>query len=180
MRAVVYTKYGPPDVLSVQEVPTPRPKADEVLVRVHAATMNRTDTGFRSAEYFVSRFFTGLFKPRRQITGSEFAGEVVEVGKDVSEFKIGDRVFGFNDSRFGGHAEYKAEPENGPMAKIPEGLSYQQAARGGRRRNLRPQRHPRGWASQGPEGTYLRSYRGHWHGCAPDLETFWCKRYGCM
>jgi NADPH:quinone reductase-like Zn-dependent oxidoreductase len=131
MRAVVYTKYGPPDVLSVQEVPTPRPKADEVLVKVHAATMNRTDTGYRSAEYFVSRFFTGLFKPRRQITGSEFAGEVVEVGKKVSEFKIGDRVFGFNDSRFGGHAEYKTEPASGPIATIPEGLSYQQAAAAG-------------------------------------------------
>ena len=131
MKAVIYTQYGSPEVLQVADVPKPIPKANEVLIKVHASTMNRTDTGYRSAEYFVSRFFTGLFKPKRKITGSEFAGEIVEVGGGVSEFSIGDRVFGFNDSRFGGHAEYKVEPATGPIAVIPAGLSYQQVAPAG-------------------------------------------------
>jgi NADPH:quinone reductase-like Zn-dependent oxidoreductase len=131
MKAVTYAKYGPPEVLQITEVHKPTPKDNEVLVEVHATTMNRTDTGYRSAEYFVSRFFTGLFKPKRQITGSEFAGKVVEVGRNVTEFKVGDRVFGFNDTRFGGHAEYKVEPASGPITKIPEGFSYQQAAPAG-------------------------------------------------
>jgi len=131
MKAAVYTKYGPPEVLQIEEIDKPIPKANEVLVEVYATTMNRTDTGFRSAEYFVSRFFTGLLKPRSIRSGSEFAGKVVEVGKDVTEFKPGDRVFGFNDTRFGAHAEYLVEDASGPIAKIPNGLSYKQAAPAG-------------------------------------------------
>ena len=89
MRAVVHDRYGPPDVLRIEHVERPVPKDDEVLA-------NRTDTGFRSAEFFVARFFTGLLRPRRKILGSEFAGEVEAVGAAVTEFTVGDRVFGVN------------------------------------------------------------------------------------
>ncbi|HUD07039.1 MAG TPA: alcohol dehydrogenase catalytic domain-containing protein [Candidatus Saccharimonadales bacterium] len=80
MKAAVYTRYGPPEVLHIKEVPKPKPKNDEVLIKVYATTVNRTDCGYRSAKYFVSRLFTGLLKPKRTIAGSEFAGKVVEVG----------------------------------------------------------------------------------------------------
>jgi NADPH:quinone reductase-like Zn-dependent oxidoreductase len=110
------------------EVAKPIPKNNEMLIRVFATTVNRTDCGFRSAEYFVSRFFSGLFKPKFHILGSEFAGIIEELGKDVSLFKVGDRVFGFNDSKFGAHAEYMAMAEEDAISTIPNGLSYEEAA----------------------------------------------------
>jgi NADPH:quinone reductase-like Zn-dependent oxidoreductase len=128
MKAAIYTKYGPPEVLHIKEVPRPTPSPDEVLIQVHASTVNRTDCGFRSAKYFVSRLVTGLIKPKRTIGGSEFAGKVVEVGADVREFAVGDNAFGFDDVRGGGHAEYITERAAGPIAKMPEGSSYQQMA----------------------------------------------------
>lgn len=131
MKAVVNTEYGPPEVLRIEEVAKPVPKSDEVLVQIHAATVNRTDTGFRSARYFISRLATGLVKPRKTIMGSEFAGKVVEVGSDVEEFKVGDKVFGFEDVRSGAHAEYMAVAAGGSVVKIPDGFSYQQLAPAG-------------------------------------------------
>ncbi len=131
MKAVVYTKYGPPEVLSIDDIQEPTPKDNEVLIKVHATTMNRTDCGFRSAQYFITRLITGLTKPKNPVTGTEFAGEVVEVGKDVKNFKIGDKVFGFDDSRFSAHAEFKTEPANGPIAKIPKGWAYDKVAAAG-------------------------------------------------
>lgn len=131
MKAAVYTKYGPPEVLQIKEVPKPMPKADEVLIQVHAATVNRTDTGFRSAKYFISRLVTGLMKPRKQVAGSEFAGKIVEVGTDVKEFKPGDDVFGFEDVRSGAHAEYMTEVAGGSIAKMPEGFSFEEMAPAG-------------------------------------------------
>lgn len=128
MKAVVYTKYGPPEVLQIKEVKKPTPKDDEVLIKVYAATVNRTDCGFRSAKYFISRFFTGLMKPRKTIAGSEFAGKVVEIGADVRDFKPGDKVFGFDDVRGSAHAEYMTEPAAGPLTTMPEGFSYQEMA----------------------------------------------------
>ena len=80
MKAIIHTRYGPPEVVQLTEVPKPTPRANEVLVKVHATTVNRTDCGFRSAEYFISRFFSGLFRPKNQILGSEFSGEIVAVG----------------------------------------------------------------------------------------------------
>src|SRR3989304_4944753 len=94
MRAVVHDRYGPPDVLRLEEVARPVPRADEVLVKIHATTVNRTDTGFRSAEMFLSRFFTGLRRPKRRILGMELAGEVEAVGAAVNEVEGGDEVFG--------------------------------------------------------------------------------------
>lgn len=128
MKAAIYTQYGPPEVVQVQTVPQPTPKQNEILIRVHASTVNRTDCGFRSAQYVISRLFSGLLKPKLSVLGCEFAGEVVEVGAAVTQFTVGDRVFGFDDAGFGGHAEYKTIRENGPVSAIPEGLGYADAA----------------------------------------------------
>jgi NADPH:quinone reductase-like Zn-dependent oxidoreductase len=128
MKAAVYTQYGPPEVVSIKEVDRPIPKDNEVLVRVYASTVNRTDSGFRSAEYFVSRFWSGLWRPKYQILGSEFAGMVEDTGKDVTTFKKGDKVFGFNDSTFGGHGEYLTMAELGSIILMPAGMAYAEAA----------------------------------------------------
>lgn len=128
MKAMVYTRYGPPEVVRLQEVPKPVAKANEVLIKVYATTVNRTDCGFRSANYFVSRLFSGLFKPRIKTLGCEFAGEVEAVGEAVTAFQPGERVFGFDDTAFGGHAEYKVIAESGALATIPHELSYSNAA----------------------------------------------------
>lgn len=129
MKAAVYTRYGGPEVVSIMnDIPIPVFKDNEVLIKVHASTVNRTDTGFRSAEYFVSRLFSGLFSPKAKVLGCEFAGEIVAIGEAVNSYKIGDRVFGYDDSGFGGHAEYKVFTESGAMAFIPNGMDYMQAA----------------------------------------------------
>ena len=128
MKAIVYSKYGPPEVAKLLEVPKPSPKNNQVLVKVHASTVNRTDAGFRSAEYFVSRFFTGLFRPKHQILGCEFAGVVDEIGENVTHFKVGDKVFGFNDTTCGGHGEFLTISETDAITTIPEGFSFYEAA----------------------------------------------------
>lgn len=128
MKAVIHKKYGPPEVAQVMEIPRPQPKANEMLVKIHASTVNRTDSGFRSAAYFVSRFWSGLFRPKHQILGCEFAGTVEVTGSEVTLFKTGDKVFGYNDKTFGGHAEYIAVPENDAVATIPENFTFEEAA----------------------------------------------------
>jgi NADPH:quinone reductase-like Zn-dependent oxidoreductase len=128
MKAAVYTRYGPPDVVQIAEVDKPAPKDNEVLVKVHATTVNRTDCGIRAAKPFLWRLFTGLRRPRLRILGNEFAGEVKAVGRGVSSFKPGDRVFGFSGDRFGAHAEYLAIPEDGLIATMPANLTYEEAA----------------------------------------------------
>lgn len=128
MKAAIYTKYGPPEVVHVTEIPRPEPADNEVLIKVFTSTVNRTDSGFRSAEYFVSRFWSGLFKPKYQVLGCEFAGEIESTGRLVTQFKPGDKVFGFNDTRFGGHAEYLCLPASGAIAAIPPGTTYETAA----------------------------------------------------
>lgn len=111
MKAIVYTKYGPPDVLQLREVDKPIPKDDEVLIKIYATTVNRTDCAVRSAEYFISRLFSGLFKPKRNILGSELAGEIEAIGKNVKTFKKGDEVFGLSATKFGAHANIFAYPK---------------------------------------------------------------------
>jgi len=128
MKAIVHTQYGPPEVAILKEVPKPIPADNEVLVKVYAATVNRTDAGFRSAEYFVSRFFSGLFRPNQTTLGCEFAGKIEAVGKDVNEFKVGDKIFGFDDKTWGGHAEYLTISEKAGIALMPNNMSYEQAA----------------------------------------------------
>jgi NADPH:quinone reductase-like Zn-dependent oxidoreductase len=128
MRAVVHDRYGPPDVLRLEEVPRPVPKDDEVLIRVHAAAVNRTDTGLRSAEYFISRFLTGLLRPKHRIPGTELAGEVEAVGPGVTEFEVGDRVFGVSSKTAGAHAEFVCLPQSAPLAHMPTGMTFEEAA----------------------------------------------------
>src|SRR5260370_36142120 len=100
MRAVVHDKYGPPDVLRLEEVERPVPKDDEVLVKIHATTVNRTDTALRAAEPFVSRFITGLRRPKRRILGTELAGEAAETGAAGTEVEVGDPGFRANPWKF--------------------------------------------------------------------------------
>src|ERR1700730_1026353 len=128
MRAVVYDRYGPPEVLRIEEVDQPVPKDNEVLIRIRAATVSRTDTGLRSAELFASRFISGLLRPRRRILGSDLAGEVEAVGATVTEFKVGDHVFGINPWKFGTHAEFICMPENAALAHMPAGMAFDEAA----------------------------------------------------
>jgi NADPH:quinone reductase-like Zn-dependent oxidoreductase len=128
VRAVVHTRYGDPDVLQLAEVERPRPNDDEVLVRVRATTVNRTDCGFRHPRPFFVRFFSGLVRPKYRILGSEFAGEVVEVGAAVTEFAVGDRVFGVNADRFGAHAEFMRVRQDAPIAAKPESVTFEEAA----------------------------------------------------
>ena len=106
MRAVVHEHYGPPDVLHVELVAQPSPGPDQLLVEVHACTVNRTDCGFRAAKPFIVRFFSGLVRPKQRILGTEFAGVVEAVGDAVTEFTVGDRVFGVNADVFGTQAEH--------------------------------------------------------------------------
>ena len=128
MKAAAYKEYGPPEVVRIEETERPVPKSDEVLVKVYATTVNRTDCGFRSAEYFISRFFSGLFRPKFGILGNEFAGIIDETGKDVRLFNVGDKVFGYNDTRFGAHAEFMAIAETDAIAAIPGDITFEQAA----------------------------------------------------
>jgi NADPH:quinone reductase-like Zn-dependent oxidoreductase len=128
MRAIVYTKYGLPEVAELTIVPIPNPKENELLVKVYSSTVNRTDSGFRSAEYFISRFWSGLLRPKYQILGCEFAGIIEEIGQKVTTFRKGDRVFGFNDKTFGGHGEYLTIAETDAVIKMPDKLSFDEAA----------------------------------------------------
>ena len=128
MKAIVYTKYGPPEVAQLMEVAKPIHKDNEVLVKVYASTVNRTDSGFRSAEYFISRFWSGLLKPNYPILGCEFAGIIEEAGKNVTTLKIGDKVFGFNDKTFGGHGEYLIVAETDAITTLPNNVSFKVAA----------------------------------------------------
>lgn len=128
MKASVHTKYGPPEVAQLTEVDKPIPKENEVLIKVVASTVNRTDCGFRSAEYFISRFWSGLLKPNHTILGCEFSGVVEELGKNVSTFKKGDKVFGYNDKTWGGHGEYLTINENEAITHSPNNISLDEAA----------------------------------------------------
>ena len=110
MRAAVYTSYGTPEVVRIAEVDKPAAGDNDVLVRVHATTVNRTDCACRAAKPFFMRLFTGLLGPRATVLGNEFAGVVEAVGRGVSAFEVGDRVFGYNEGPFGAHAEYLSIP----------------------------------------------------------------------
>jgi NADPH:quinone reductase-like Zn-dependent oxidoreductase len=125
MKAVVYDRYGPPEVLRLADVPKPVPKEDEVLVRVHATTVSQTDCHMRRARPFVWRFMLGLRRPKQQILGQELAGEVAAVGAAVTDFRVGDRVFGM---RSGAHAEYVCVRQTRILAHMPAGMSFEDAA----------------------------------------------------
>src|SRR5215470_1763183 len=128
MRAVVADRYGPPEVLRLQDVERPVPRDDEVLVRIHATTVNRSDCGVRAGDPFVGRMVTGLRRPRWRILGSEFAGEVAATGAAAGEFRVGERVFGVNAWRLGAHAEFVRVRQDAPLAPLPAGMDFADAA----------------------------------------------------
>jgi len=128
MRAITYTQYGPPEVVRLTQVPKPVPQNKQLLVKVMATTVNRTDCGFRSAQYFISRFFSGLLKPKFNILGCEYAGVVEAVGAEVTDYKVGDKVVGYNDYKFGGHAEYRLCDQREYLTLMPSNLSFEEAA----------------------------------------------------
>jgi NADPH:quinone reductase-like Zn-dependent oxidoreductase len=126
--AAVHTSYGPPEVVTVADVPTPEAAPGGLLVEVHASTVNRTDCGFRAAKPWFIRAATGPRRPRARVLGTEFAGRVAAVGPGVTGFAVGERVFGFTGPPFGAHAEFLAIPASASLATVPDGLTYEQAA----------------------------------------------------
>ena len=136
MKAIVYTRYGPPDVLELKEVEKPRPKDNEVLIRIYATTVHRGDTRMRSLnvpgprwKLPLARIFLGIRKPKRAILGMELSGEIEGIGKNVTLFKEGDEVFASTMwSGFGGYAEYKCMSEDGVLAIKPTNLTFEEAA----------------------------------------------------
>jgi NADPH:quinone reductase-like Zn-dependent oxidoreductase len=129
VKAAVHTRYGPPEVVRIAAVKQPIVNDNEVLVKIHATTVNRTDCAYRAAKPFIiMRLLTGLIRPRVTILGNEFAGVVEAVGSGVTSFEVGDRVFGYNEGPFGAHAEYMAIPEDGSIATMPASLTFEEAA----------------------------------------------------
>ena len=127
MKAIVYEKYGSPDVLQLKEIEKPTPRENEVLIKIYATTVNRTDCGFRKPEYpLIIRLINGLFKPKRTILGSELAGEIEAVGKNITLFKKGDKIFGLTGN-FGAHAEYICLPETASIITKPTNMNYEEA-----------------------------------------------------
>ncbi len=133
MKAIICTKYGPPEVLQIKEVEKPKIKDDEVLIKIHATTVTAGDVKLRSSDFpfmywLPSRIMFGLTKPKNKIPGCELAGEIVTVGKNVRNFKTGDQVFGYSGITFGANAEYISLHEEGVLAKKPINMSFEQAA----------------------------------------------------
>ena len=134
MKAIVYERYGPPEVLQLREVPTPVPKANEILIRVHAVAVTAGDANMRGFTFVprgfgpVPRLMFGLTKPRKQILGLNMSGEVEAIGKNVTLFKTGDQVFGSTESVLGAYAEYVCLPEDGVLALKPPGTSHEEAS----------------------------------------------------
>jgi NADPH:quinone reductase-like Zn-dependent oxidoreductase len=128
MRAAVSASYGPPEVVRVETVAAPVAGDDELLIRVRATTVNRTDCHYRAAKPAVMRLLSGLIRPRATILGTEYAGDVVATGRRVTSARIGDKVFGYCEGKFGAHAEYLVVRADGPLAVMPPSLYYDEAA----------------------------------------------------
>lgn len=127
MKAVIRRKYGPPETLCVEEIEKPIMKDDEVFIKVHATTVNRTDCAIVTGKPFIMRLFLGLFKPRQVVTGTDFAGQILAIGKEVNNFKIDDRVFGFSDNGIPSQAQFMSYPVKKAIAQMPKKMTYEQA-----------------------------------------------------
>jgi len=181
MRASVNTIYGEPEVLQIKEVPKPIPTANQVLIKIHATTVNRTDCGFRKPEYFIVRIFSGIFKPKNTILGSELAGEIEEVGTNVQSFKVGDNVFGLSTYVFGTHAEYVCMDEKKAIALMPNNISYNEAAAicdGAFLAYANLQKKNR--FQQIPTNFGEWCFRLNWHRHSAISQTFWCRSYSSL
>ena len=128
MKAITYTKYGPPDVLKLKDVEKPQPKDNEVLIRIKATAVNSADWRLRKADPFMVRFFFGLFNPKKNILGVVLSGVIEKIGKDVTSYKAGDQVFGLSDMSLGTYAEYICLPETSALAIKPNNISFEEAA----------------------------------------------------
>lgn len=128
MKAMVYTQYGPPDVLHLEQITIPEPKDHEILIKIHATAVNSGDCRLRRADPVFVRLFFGLTKPKKNILGVVFAGEVIKVGAAVTRFQVGERVFGHTDMNFGGYAEYLCQPETEAIVRQPDNINAAEAA----------------------------------------------------
>src|SRR5580704_16535107 len=131
MKAIAYSKYGPPDVVALVDVPKPTPKDDEILIKIRATTVTTGDWRARSLEMpagfgFLGRLVFGVFGPRKRILGTELAGEVEAVGSAVTRFKVGDRVFAFAGASYGCHAEYRTMKQDGLIALKTANVSFEE------------------------------------------------------
>lgn len=128
MKAAICTKYGKPEVMQLKEVDKPKPKENEILLKIYASSVTSGDARIRRADPFAIRLIFGFKRPRKSILGVVVAGEVESVGSKVSKFKVGDKVFGTTGMSFGAHAQYQCISEDGTLALIPENISYAEAA----------------------------------------------------
>ena len=128
MKAAIRRNYGNPEIITIEDIATPIPKKDEILIRVHATTVNRTDSAILTGKPYIMRLFVGLTKPKSPLLGTDFAGEVVEIGSSVKSFKVSDKVWGFKDEGLFSQAEYVVVKEKSNVAIFPDNLTFQQAA----------------------------------------------------
>jgi len=127
MRAMVQNSYGPPEVIVPQEIAKPSPGNNEILIRIQAASVGPSDCAFRKGDPLMIKWIYGLSKPKFAIGGTELAGEVEAVGKEVKHIKAGDRVLGMSVKTFGAYAEYKCLPEESPLAVVPDNITFEEA-----------------------------------------------------